>query len=279
MSTTGSSRAISRSSDIVYPSPLSPSSEIMFLESNPRPLRIGILQTDHVREAFVDRHGDYPDMFHQLLHAAALEAGIPVPAFLDFDVQHGHYPACVSDCDGYVITGSRDSVYDDRPWIRELESFVLTLHQQRQKLIGICFGHQLIAQALGGETRPAAVGWAVGVHSSRVLAAPAWMQPHSKEYALLSSHKDQVTRLPDGAVRLAENDFCPNAAFTIGDHILAIQGHPEFAKAYSADLMAFRRDLLGETVYQRGLASLEAPIARERVGQWMLSFLCWQPPH
>jgi len=248
----------------------------MPLESSSRSLRIGILKTDRVREEFVDRHGDYPDMFHQLLRDAARAVGAPAPEFVDFDVQHGHYPADLADCGGYVITGSRDSVYDDRPWIRELEAFVLVLHERRHKLIGICFGHQLIAQVLGGETRAADVGWAVGVHASRVTAAPAWMQPYSEQFALLSSHRDQVTRLPEGAVLLAENDFCPNAAFTIGDHILAIQGHPEFAKAYSADLMALRRDLLGEMVYQRGMDSLQLPIARELVGQWMLAFLGWQ---
>ncbi|MCC5888585.1 MAG: GMP synthase [Gammaproteobacteria bacterium] len=248
----------------------------MALESSTRSLRIGILKTDRVREEFIDRHGDYPDMFHQLLRDAARAAGMPEPVFHDYDVQHGHYPAEVGECDGYVITGSRDSVYDDHPWIAELSDFVLKLHQRRHKLIGICFGHQLIAQALGGETRAAAGGWAVGVHASRVTAAPAWMCPQQEQFALLSSHQDQVMRLPEGAALLAENDFCPNAAFTIGDHILAIQGHPEFAKPYSADLMAFRRELLGEAVYQRGVASLEMPIQRELVGQWMLAFLSWQ---
>ncbi len=248
----------------------------MPLDLSSRALHIGILQTDRVREEFVDRHGDYPDMFHDLLLDAALAARMPAPTFRDFDVQHGDFPADPSECDGYVITGSRDSVYDDLPWIARLSDFVLALHKQRHKLIGICFGHQLIAQVLGGETRAAEAGWAVGVHASRTTAAPGWMRPHSDGFALLSSHKDQVTRLPEGANLLAENDFCPNAAFTVGDHILAIQGHPEFAKAYSADLMAFRRDLLGETVYQRGVDSLNLPIARELVGQWMLAFLSWQ---
>lgn len=248
----------------------------MPLETSSRPLCIGILKTDRVREEFVDRHGDYPDMFHQLLRDAARAAAVPEPAFRDYDVQHGHYPADVLECDGYVITGSRDSVYDDHLWIAELSDFVLNLHHRRHKLIGICFGHQLIAQVLGGETRAADVGWAVGVHASRVIAAPGWMQPHQEQFALLSSHKDQVTRLPEGAALLAENDFCPNAAFTIGDHILAIQGHPEFAKPYSADLMAFRRDLLGEMVYQRGVESLAMPVQGELVGRWMLAFLSWQ---
>lgn len=257
---------------LAYLAPL----EGMPLDPNSRPLRIGILQADRVREAFVDEHGDYPDMFHQLLGEAARAAAMPPPVFVDFDVQHGHYPADPAACDGYVITGSKDSVYDDRSWIRELGDFVLALHQRRHKLIGICFGHQLIASVLGGETRAADAGWAVGVHSSRVTAVPAWMQPPSEQFALLSSHKDQVTRLPEEAMLLAENDFCPNAAFTIGDHILALQGHPEFAKAYSADLMAFRRELLGEAVYQRGVDSLAAPLTREMVGRWMLAFLAWR---
>jgi GMP synthase-like glutamine amidotransferase len=116
----------------------------MPLEFCPRPLRIGILKTDRVRDDFVASHGDYPDMFHRLLLDAASALGMPAPEFVDFDVQNGHYPADLADCDGYVITGSRDSVYDDLPWIRQLEDFVLALHHERRKLIGICFGHQLI---------------------------------------------------------------------------------------------------------------------------------------
>ena len=243
-----------------------------------RPLQIGILKTDSVRDEFRARHGDYPAMFRALLIGARIGEldGRPLQ-FRDYDVQHGEYPDAPGDCDGYVITGSRDSVYDDVPWIHALEDYVRVLHAGRHKLVGICFGHQLVAQALRGETRAAEVGWAVGVHRSRLLRTPPWMVDDGDEFALLSSHKDQVTRLPEGAKLLATNDFCPNAAYTVDDHILCIQGHPEFIREYARALLDFRRELLGETVWARAVASLEAPIHAGRVGRWMLSFLEWRP--
>ncbi|HSG89971.1 MAG TPA: amidotransferase [Pseudomonadales bacterium] len=241
-----------------------------------QPLRIGILQTDSVRDEFVERHGDYPAMFRSLLLGAhGLDDGRPL-AFVDYDVRKGEYPAAIDDCDAYLITGSRDSVYDDLPWIRALEDFVRVLHERRHKLIGICFGHQLVAQALAGETRPADAGWAVGVHASRVLRTPPWMDAPVESFALLSSHKDQVTRLPAEAELFASNDFCPNAAYTIGDHILCVQGHPEFHADYSRALMELRRELLGEETFCRGMASLDERIDQGRVGRWILSFVDWR---
>lgn len=242
------------------------------------PLRIGILKTDSVRPEFIGQHGDYPDMFRTLLTDAAEIAGLPPPEFETYDVQHGRYPGAPEDCDGYVITGSRDSVYDAHAWIAELGEYVRELHRRRHKLIGICFGHQLVAQALGGETTAAEVGWAVGVHGSRLTARPPWLVAEDEGFALLSSHKDQVRRLPEGAELLAASDFCPIAAFTVGDHILALQGHPEFVKPYAHDLMRFRETLLGPEVFARGIASLAEPVQRMQVGRWMLDFLSWRAP-
>ena len=232
-------------------------------------LRIGILQVDSVRPEFKNGHGDYPDMFRALLMAAAPGALV----FRDYDVCAGELPQRVDEMDAWLITGSRDSVYDPLPWIPALADFVRSAHAARWPLIGICFGHQLVARALGGETAAADVGWAVGVHQSRLLRRPAWITGVAEGFALLSSHKDLVCALPAGAELLATNAVCPNAAFTIGDHTLCLQGHPEFSKPYARALMDFRRELLGEAVYQQGIASLEGPLDATRVGQWMLAFM------
>ena len=239
-------------------------------------IRIGILQTDSVRDEFRSRHGDYPDMFRQVLSAAAqAEDGAGIE-FVDYDVQHGVYPERLDDCDGYLITGSRESVYDDLPWIAGLEDFVLRLHAERRKLVGICFGHQLVAQALGGETRAADVGWAVGVHCSRLTAPLPWTRQLADEFSILSSHKDQVTRLPEGARLLATNDHCPFAAFSVGDHILKFQGRPGFSKPSAEALMRFREAMLGEDVFARGIASLGEDIQPLLVARWILDFLRWR---
>ena len=230
-------------------------------------MRIGILQTDRVMERFRGRHGDYPQMFEAALTAAA--DGAPL-AFETIDCVQAAYPA-PGCCDAYVITGSRQSVYDEDPWIARLAKFVGEALDAGSKVVGICFGHQLIAHFFGGEAGPAP-GWAVGVHESRIVAHAPWLEPEMNRFRLLSSHKDQVTRLPEGAELFATNDFCPIAGFTWGEGVLTLQGHPEFRKAYSRDLMNMRRDLLGEDTYQAGVDSLDEDIHPVAAGRWILNF-------
>ena len=233
-------------------------------------MRIGILKTDSVRPEFQREFGDYPAMFRAMLMVGAED--IPLE-FRDYDVQHGQYPRALDDNDAYLITGSRDSVYDDAPWIRRLGDFVRELDGARHKLVGICFGHQLIAQELGGETRAAEGGWAVGVQQTCIVEGREWMQPYRDCFGLLSSHKDQVVRLPERARLFAHTAFCPISGFTIDEHIVTFQGHPEFSKGYSHALMDFRRELLGEPVYQRGVASLEQTVHQPLIGRWIVNFI------
>ena len=235
---------------------------------NARPI-LGILQVDSVREEFVGTHGDYPAMFRGLFLASA-DGAI---AFRDYDVRAGDLPDRVDEADAWVITGSRESVYDDIGWIAPLEEFIRKADDAHWPLVGICFGHQLVAQALGGRTEPADIGWAVGVHRSEIVARPPWLPRHARAFSILSSHKDQVSELPARAELLATNNLCPNAAFTVGDHLLCIQGHPEFSAAYARDLMTFRRDLLGHAVYEAGIASLQGSLDSVGVGRWILSFV------
>jgi GMP synthase-like glutamine amidotransferase len=233
-------------------------------------MRIGILKTDSVREEFQSEFGDYPAMFRAVLMASADD--VPIE-FRDYDVQRGEYPASIDECDAYLITGSRESVYDDQPWIHRLAKFVQELDAARHPLVGICFGHQLIAHVLGGETRAAETGWAVGVQETQVLSPAEWMLPYRERFGLLSSHKDQVVRLPERAEVFASTAFCPNSGFTIGDHILTFQGHPEFSKGYSRALIELRRDLLGEPGYSSGVESLGKPVHQSMVGRWIINFI------
>jgi GMP synthase-like glutamine amidotransferase len=232
-------------------------------------MKIGILKADSVLPQFQPDHGDYPDMFIRRLGDNAPES----LEFITYDVEHGVYPSHMDDCDGYVITGSKKSVYDNEDWIRQLERFVVALHEQRKPLIGICFGHQLVAQALGGKTEAAQVGWGVGIHESAIRAQAPYMQPALDEVRVLVSHKDQVTRLPEGANLLASSEFCPNSMFQIGEHIFCMQGHPEFRAEYSKDLMNMRRELLGEAVYAAGIDSLQQDLHSDTIARWIVQFI------
>jgi GMP synthase-like glutamine amidotransferase len=231
-------------------------------------IAIGLLQTDSVLPHLQVVHGDYPAMFRQVLEQTGLSFEMSV-----FDVEHGCYPADLDECDGYVITGSRMSVYDDEPWIKELGSFVQELDKQQKKLVGICFGHQLVAHVLGGKTQASNKGWGVGCHNSRLLTTVAKNLPGVDEFSLLSSHKDQVSELPPNADLIASNAFCEIAAMRIEDHILTFQGHPEFTPAYSKALLDMRRELLGEETYRRGVQSLQQSLDRVTVAAWMIRFI------
>ncbi|MDP4788963.1 MAG: GMP synthase [Haliea sp.] len=231
-------------------------------------MKLGILKADAVRPEWVPDFGEYPDMFIALL--SRLD---PALKFVVYDVQQGIYPHDVDEVDGYLITGSKSSVYDDDPWIARLMEFVRELHARQKKLIGVCFGHQLVAHALGGKAEKSPKGWGVGVHRHRFEKLPGWHDQGPAEVALLVSHQDQVTIPATGAQVLAGNAFCENAVCQLGEHILTFQGHAEFVPEYSREVMEFRRERIGEEAYAAGMASLSTESEADRVGRWMLAFL------
>ncbi len=236
-------------------------------------MRLGILQADHVDPECRGRFGDYPDMFAVAL-GDALGSGA---AFEFYDVQRGIYPERVEDCDGYLITGSRASVYDDEAWIARLKDFARILHAARVKTVGICFGHQLLASALGGTVERADVGWGVGVHVWRLTDDAPWMRPARSEFRLLASHQDQVVELPANARLLATSDFCPHAAYAIRDHVFALQGHPEFTPDYAEFLMCRRRERLG-AAFGPAMRSLKQPTDEAVAAKWIAGFLLAAEP-
>lgn len=231
-------------------------------------MKLGILKTDQVRPEWVPEFGEYPDMFMALLGRVD-----PTLEFTVYDVEQGEYPADIDEVDAYLITGSKSSVYDDKPWIATLMEFVRELDRRRKKLVGICFGHQLVAQALGGRTEKSPKGWGVGLHTHHFNTAPSWHDDAGADLDILVSHQDQVVTNAAGARVLASSEFCENAVCQIGEHILTFQGHPEFVPAYSREIMEFRREAIGEDVYRAGVASLDAPPQGERVARWILNFL------
>ena len=238
-------------------------------------MHIGILKTDAVRPEWVSEFGEYPDMFERLVLAAD-----PSATFSVWDVEEGVYPSDsdVDTVDGFIITGSKSSAYADKEWIRNLERLVQELHAKRKKMVGICFGHQVIARALGGTVAKSDKGWGVGVNVYNVSELPVQGDDEirgggSGFLKLVASHQDQVTVLPPGARTVVSNDHCENAGFIIGDHVLTLQGHPEFSAEYSEAIMAFRHDMIGAERVSQGRASLvthqhEGP----RVARWMVDF-------
>lgn len=231
-------------------------------------MKLGILKCDRVSEVFSAEHGQYPEMF-----AALLLPADPGLEFIVFDAEHGELPSDLHAVDAYLITGSRHGVNDGFPWITQLEEFVRTLYAAKKKVIGICFGHQLIAKALGGTVIKSPKGWGIGMSQNTIIHNKKWMNPSQNRFNLLVSHQDQVIDLPQGAELLASSDFCPNYLMQLGSHFLSIQGHPEFTKAYSRALMISREELLDETEFENGLSSLALHEDDALIALWIMNFL------
>lgn len=234
-------------------------------------LRIGLLQCGHIHPDLVPEHGDYPEVFADLLgpHGVTLTS---------FDVTTTAPPALdhPAAADGWVVTGSACSVYDDLPWIAPVEHLLREIIAAGAPLVAVCFGHQLLAQAMGGRVAKSPAGWGVGGHDYQLLRTDLpWMvpAPATDHVRLIASHQDQVAELPEGAEVLARTDHCPVAAYTLGQAALAIQPHPEFTAAVSRGLVERRRDAIGAERADAALDHLDQPLQRDLVGAWMAAFL------
>lgn len=231
-------------------------------------LRIGLLQCGNVEPTLQPTFGDYPVLYADLLAGHDLD-------LVTYDVQHDGPPTDPHACDGWLISGSAHSAYDPLAWIAPTETFVREVVEHEIALIGICFGHQLLAQAMGGTVERCSTGWGVGAHDYHLVGearTPGW--PSTSPIRLIASHQDQVTALPDGADVIVRTDHCPIAGYLLGSRALALQPHPEFTADLSQDLTGVRRHRIGDRDTDAALASLDQPIDSTVVAAWMAAF--WQ---
>ena len=204
-------------------------------------MRIGILQCGQSPDQLRSDLGDYPDMFVRLLDGRGFQ-------FRTWHVEAMQFPDAVTDAEGWLLTGSRHGTYEDHPFIRPLERFVREAYDHGVPLVGICFGHQIIAQALGGRVIKHPAGWAVGAQDydfgGQRLTLNAW-------------HQDQVVTVPEGAEVAATSAFCENAALIYGDRAFTVQAHPEFGDAFVQGLMDTRaKGLVPQDLLDRAAARM-----------------------
>ncbi|MGH8870404.1 MAG: type 1 glutamine amidotransferase [Acidimicrobiia bacterium] len=226
-------------------------------------MRLGLLVCDHVRPEFLGIAGDYDDMFRRLFAGHDVEIVV-------YDAIGGELPGDPAECDAWITTGSRYSVNDDEPWIRDLEVFVRNVAAAEVPFVGICFGHQLIAKALGGSVIRSERGWGVGVKEVEVRDDLGLGGP----YRVLNGHQDQVETLPLGGEVLGWNEHCPVSMLGVGGTMLGIQGHPEFEASYTKAVMESRRGTeIPDATVAAGIATLSQPTDGDRFADWIVRWL------
>ena len=231
-------------------------------------MKLTIIETGLVPEAIRADFVDYPEMFRDLISVAS-----PDMEFETVSVIKGEALPDPSTLEGILITGSPAGVYDDFPWIAPLEDFIRGAAKAGVPQVGICFGHQMVAEALGGKTSPADAGWCVGVHTIEPTTDAAAYGLSDSAIHLRSNHKDQVTKLPPGGKVLASTETCPIASMGLGEHILTFQGHPEFSEEYARALLNMRREIFGEELYQSAINSLETETDNPSVARHIVEFV------
>ena len=221
-------------------------------------MKIGILQTGHVPEELEAAHGAYPKMFEILLAGNGF-------TYEAFPVVDGKFPESVRICDGWLITGSRYGAYEDHPWIPPLEKFIRNAYAADIPIVGICFGHQILAQALGGKVEKFGGLWGVGNVEYRFT--------DGSTARLHAMHQDQVIELPPDARVTASSTICENAALVYKGKAMSIQPHPEFTPEFMKELIRARSGtVIPKDQANPALESLEFDHNSARIGQQIADF-------
>ncbi|GAB1258896.1 glutamine amidotransferase [Aurantivibrio plasticivorans] len=228
---------------------------------------IGILEAESLPSPISQQFGSYADMFENTLKAADSRL-----RFNRYAVDKGQLPKSTSDCDAYLITGSRHSAYEELDWITALQEFIQACHHEKRKLVGICFGHQIIAHALSGKVEKSPKGWGIGVATFSIAHAPIWLSKPTESFSILVTHQDQVIDLPPQAEQFATNTFCNNGGYFISDFIFTLQGHPEFSKGYLRFLLEKRRAIFEPEHLKESLQAIDKYKQNTKPIEWLLEF-------
>ncbi|GAB1264020.1 glutamine amidotransferase-related protein [Aurantivibrio infirmus] len=228
---------------------------------------IGLLEAETLPPKIIKEYGSYGEMFVTFLNKTPNDF-----SFRFYAVDQQHLPLTINECDAYIVTGSRYNAFDDTPWINDLKDFIRELYKAQKKCFGVCFGHQIIAEALGGKVERNSKGWGVGAKLFKTVHQPGWATQTPDYFTILVSHQDQVTRLPSRATLFATSEYCTNGAYFIDDFIFCLQGHPEFSIDYLLFLLTKRREVIGSNITANALKSLDISIDQHYLQSLMLGF-------
>lgn len=231
-------------------------------------MKIGILKTGDIPDDIDTEFDTYSHMIADMLEAAGLEA-----SYEFFDILGGNFPDNVSICDGWLVTGSKFGVYEDHDWIAPLQTFIRESYASAMPMVGICFGHQIIAAALGGTVEKTDIGFLCGNNDYELTEPLPFMKAAENIFTIQAMHQDQVITLGAAARVLAKSAQCPNAALAYGDTVLSFQGHPEFSNRYSRDLIETRTPhIIAAERGAQALQNVDDDNQSELVAGWIADF-------
>ena len=230
-------------------------------------MHIAVLVTNTDQSAFAAHHPRDAEKFKVLLKAVRPDWQVTT-----FEVTENDFPASLAGFDGLLIGGSPASVNDENHWIERLSDLIQSAFAAGIPMMGVCFGHQAIAQALGGKVGPNPGPFILGTTEITFTVRAPWMPADAGSITLASAHGEQVIALPDGAEVLGESPSCPIAAYRIGTQVFATQHHPEMTSDFLAALVEEFAPEFTPDVGERARASLAKPSEGPRFAEWIAGF-------
>ena len=244
-------------------------------------MKIGILVTGDSADEIAQKFGRYPEQFKALFNP--FEKDIE---WVAYTVHLNEFPQSATECDAWIISGSKHGVYDNFPWMIKLADFIRDIVAAKKRLVGICFGHQVIAHALGGEVIKVKKGFGIGVHEYKIVIPSAIAHlakgdmfdlTIKRDFKIQVFHGDQVVKLPDSAEIIATSEWCEFAGLYYPEGVLTFQSHPEFSADFMKHLLAYKSQINDEWVDEKVLAhaleNIEQPIDSKSIAHLLINFL------
>ncbi|KAI9879121.1 MAG: hypothetical protein M1830_009508 [Pleopsidium flavum] len=230
----------------------------------PAPTHLAILECDTPLTRTRAKYSSYGGVFTALLSAGASalnrpnlvnsKDGLQISKW-DVEKDMERYPD-LEDVDAILITGSRHSAFDNSPWIIRLVEFVAkVLAQPRVRVIGVCFGHQIVGRAMGVKVARSDIGWEASVCGVDLSAKGKELFKQDK-LSLHQMHRDIVYHYPQGVEELGSSPRCKVQGMYIPGKVLTVQGHPEFSEEIVKELLETRHEqgIFDDKVYEEAMS-------------------------
>ena len=230
--------------------------------------RLGILLCDEHHPDSIKQFGTYEQDFRQMVNSVMPQQW----QYSAWRCYENDFPSSVKQCDAWVISGSKSAAYDPDLWIHKLKEFIVKLEQSGVPVVGICFGHQIIHQALGGQVQNFSGGWGIGAYPVQAVDDFGSFKA-GDTIRVLAVHQDQVMKMAPGFTLLATSSFCLHAITRKGTSILTWQAHPEFVDGFFKDICTRLRGIAEDNLIDQALQKVGLEDNRSQAAHAIVNFL------